>query len=146
MNPRECPYRGADAQEDVKPMNREQRRKAMKFAKGGKASSNGVPFNLAFGDTEPEYVVASDPIGVANQLDKCGIVQFFYNGILGDFARALIGFRLTNGISSKELADRLGVSLETLRSYERGNCDVPLRDIVKACLAIGFHVKIEGEL
>lgn len=132
MNPRECPYRGEDAQDDVKPMNREQRRKAMKQAKGM---------------SESDFRNASDIVrDLAGQLDKCGIVEFFYTGILGDFSRALVGYRITHGMSRNELADRLGVSMETLRTYEGGYHDVPLRDLVKACLAIGFRVKIEGEL
>lgn len=72
-------------------------------------------------------------------------VEFRYCSVLGDLSRALCEYRMGFKMTDKQLADQIGVSVETLQKYENGGQELTLRELVRVCYYLGRKVELNDD-
>ena len=62
------------------------------------------------------------------------------DGIYKDFGKKLSYLRVENGLTRNEVADRLGIAVNTYGQYERGDRKVPLSHAITLSKLLGFDL------
>ena len=63
-----------------------------------------------------------------------------FKGMYKDFGKLLSYLRVENGLTRNEVADRLGIALNTYGQYERGDRKVPLAHAITLSKLLGFDL------
>ena len=61
-------------------------------------------------------------------------------GMYKDFGKLLSYLRVENGLTRNEVADRLGIAVNTYGQYERGDRKVPLSHAITLSKLLGFDL------
>jgi len=66
-----------------------------------------------------------------------------YYEMLDSISIAVVDYRVSHGLSQKQLADKLGVSQAMVSKYESGDCNISLKALIELFdkLAISFDIR-----
>lgn len=85
----------------------------------------------------------NDPIEFFDDLDDEMKKQIELEGILVDIASNIINYRIDNGLTQKELADRLSISQAMVSKIEGGDYNPSVEFLFNISKKLGFDLVIE---